>query len=167
LFGLALYTSFNILTEHGFLDAFFTSDKLAELASNGYHGSVTESVARNALLPFLVMTGIIQIMIVVPRFKFFSVDGRIVKDIKPLLLTLMMFGLLVLAYWAICNYPQIAEFLEIVVLPWELYIAVAAMTVLWFFTTRWVLRTGVLDRTLNFTDWLYSLKLKSIRRKDR
>ena len=168
LFGLLLYTGFHVVMHYGFIDRLFTPEKLAELATNGYHGSIVESVARNALLPFLVMTGIIQVMIVVPRFKFFSVDGRVVKDMKPTVLAILLAGLLALAYWAMVHYEAygLKEFLEIVILPWPLYIAVGAITVLWFFALRWALRSGVLERTLNFTDWLYSLRLKSIRKKD-
>jgi len=167
LFGMILYSILYYGMDVGLFDAFIKiSDDPAWLKTYGFNdGLGPEIVARNALLVFLTLTGIIQVMIVVPRFKFFSVDGRIVKDVKPTILALLLIGLMALAYWAVWNYEMFAEFVTIPPLPAAVYVSALATVAAWFFVTRSVLRRGILEKATNFTEWLYSLRLKSVRKR--
>ncbi|MDR0335030.1 MAG: HAD-IC family P-type ATPase [Methanomassiliicoccaceae archaeon] len=170
IFGMLLYSFFHIGMSHHLFDGIFRVDLTSgDLALFGFNNAtedaIPEIVARNSLLLFLVVVAIAQMTVVVPRFRFFSVDGRIAKDIKPTILAFLLFGLLALAYWGVFNYPVFSEFVDIPPLPWPIYAVTIGVAVAWFFVTRWVLRNGILEKATNFTEWLYSLRLKSIRKK--
>ncbi|MCL1905337.1 MAG: HAD-IC family P-type ATPase, partial [Methanomassiliicoccaceae archaeon] len=132
-----------------------------------------EVVARNALLVFLMLTGILQILFVVPRFGFFSVNGNIVKDAKPTVLMILLLGLLVLIYWAVGEYgastqlsgKTAAEFFEVFLLPDGLYLIVGVFTAAWFFTARLILRRGYLGEYRRFAGWLYQRELRNAQKK--
>ncbi|MDR0198473.1 MAG: HAD-IC family P-type ATPase [Methanomassiliicoccaceae archaeon] len=167
IFGMVLYATFYLGVDTGFFDTVFkvsfTSD---DLMNYGFGGSgEAEIVARNVLLLFLVLTGIVQVMMVVPRIRFFSVDGRVVKDAKPTILAFLLIGLLALIYWGIHNYVDELRWIKIPPLPMPVYAGAVIMIVVWFFVTRWVLRKGILDRTADLTERLYSLRLRSVRKK--
>ncbi|MCL2143826.1 MAG: HAD-IC family P-type ATPase, partial [Methanomassiliicoccaceae archaeon] len=145
LFGLLTYSALYVGSMYDIISIF----PLPDVEIYGFIGNDhpdAEIMGRNALLVFLIATGILQILFVVPRFKFFSVDGRIAKDIKPTILVFLLFGLLALAYWAVYNYEAFAEFACLVILPMEAYAFIGAMVAAWFFATRWVLRNGFLER---------------------
>ena len=173
LFGIILYGIFYTDIVHDLLGIVLTPTELNEFAwqgrNSGITGTANEIVARNALLLFLIMASLLQILFVVPRFKFFSVDGKIYKDVKPTILMILLICLIGLIYWVIWEYGAVyhdlvVEF-TIFMLPISAYAIVIAFLALWFFVTRWVLRNGFLERFTHFTEWLYSLQLKSIRKK--
>ena len=132
-----------------------------------------EVVARNALLVFLILTGILQILFVVPRFGFFSVDGKVVKDAKPTVLMILLLGLVLLIYWAVGEYgasihlsgKTVAEFFEIFLLPNGIYLIVCVFTAAWFFTARLMLRRGDFRVCERFAGWLYRRELRNAQKK--
>jgi cation-transporting ATPase E len=171
LFGILLYVLFYMDFVHDLLGITLSAEQLMEFnwKSADITGTAGEIVARNALLVFLIMTSLLQILFVAPRFRFFSVDGRIHKDLKPTILAILLICLICLVYWAISEYgstyPAIVTISTIFLLPLSAYIIITGFLVAWFLMTRWVLRNGFLERFTNFTEWLYSLQLKSVRKK--
>jgi hypothetical protein len=131
-------------------------------------GDAWEIVARNALLVFLLVSALLQILFVAPRFKFFSVSGRIHNDVKPTVLVFLLLGLLALVFWTINEFGNeftwISEF-GIMILPLNVYLAIIGFVLAWFFLTRWVLMEGFLERFTHISERLYSLQLRSIHRK--
>jgi cation-transporting ATPase E len=175
LFGLLTYTVFYAGQYYDMFSVTMTEAQLNIFwwaggdISGATAAQITEMSAevfgRNALLLFLTLAGMIQVLMVVPRFKFFSVSDNIHDDIKPTILVFLLFGLVALAYWAVWTYDIVAEIFCIFILPWYSYVIIAGLLVAWFFTTRWVLRKGFLEKLTNFTEWMYSLQLKSVRKK--
>jgi len=178
LFGLITYCMFYLGGYHDMFGIVMTDDQLNTFwwaggdisvitaASDGEKlKMMSEVLGRNALLVFLMLAGMVQVMMVVPRFRFFSVDGRVNGDAKPTILVLLLFGLMALAYWAMWKYEIAAEVFTIYILPWYAYAIIALLIVIWFFITRWVLRNGFLERFTNLTEWMYSRQLKNVRKK--
>ncbi|MCL2786572.1 MAG: HAD-IC family P-type ATPase, partial [Methanomassiliicoccaceae archaeon] len=180
LFGLITYSLFYVGEYNGLFDVILTDDQLRLFWwAGGEHSGLdmtlfsdlektkmmAEIFGRNALLVFLMAAGLIQVMMVIPRFKFFSIDGRVNKDIKPTILVFLLFGLMALAYWAAWQYEIAAEVFCLYILPWYSYVMIAVMVIIWFFFSRWALRRGFLRSFTGFTERLYSMQLRSIRRK--
>ena len=167
LFGLLLYSAVYMAEAHELINVPMTQEEIDIFGwLGGSPEPIAEIAARNALLVFLTVTGLIQVLMVVPRFKFFSIDGKLSRDSKPTILVLLLFGLMLLAYWTIWNYDAFAEFVFIFILPPYLYAAVAGFIVIWFFVTRWVLRKGFLDRFTKLTERAYSFQLENMRKQE-
>jgi cation-transporting ATPase E len=174
-FGFLLYSLFYITELHGLLGITGLFEARPELLETygwntgaGLKGLAGEIIARNALLVFLIAAALLQILFVAPRFKYFSIDGRIHKDIKPTILVILLLGLLALALWAVNEYEAEYEFIKefgIMILPPAVYAIVIGSLLAWFFVTRWVLQKGFLERFTHLTEWLYSLQLRSMQKK--
>lgn len=163
LFGFLLYVSFYFAQMEGL---FGITLSVGDVTRYGWDGSVhpgPEIVARNALLIFLILANLAQALMVVPCVRFFSPDGKVRDDRKPSVLVVLLFGLTVLMLIAVWQIEPLAEFFSIFVLPAHLYILIAVFAAAWFFVNMRTLRSGVLER-MRFTERLYSLRLKSIRR---
>jgi len=179
LFGLITYALFYM---GGVYEVFALAPgfDIADLEWLGAADPLAEVMGRNALLPFLVAAGILQTLFVVPRFKFFSIDGKTTRDAKPTIMVLLLLGFLILAYWAMNTYINvddviIGEFtysgivkgLEIAVIaPYFAYALISVILVAWFFFTRWVLRNGSFDPITDRIEQWYSSRIKKMRRKD-
>ena len=164
LFGLLLYSGFYIAEVRGIMGISFTPEQLNMFGwDGGPRGE--EIVARNALLVFLTVTGLIHVLFIAPYYGFFSTDGTSHPDKKPTMLVILLLFLLTFAYFVMWQFDPLAEALCIYILPLPSYLAIIGTVIVWFFATRWVLRNGLLERWTNLTEWLYSLQLKSIRRR--
>jgi cation-transporting ATPase E len=165
LFGLITYVLFYLggayemlylapgvdIADFGWPDA---SDPLAEV------------MGRNALLPFLVVAGILQALFVAPRFKTFSINGKTTRDSKPTILVLLLLGLTALAYWAMNTYEEFAIFEIAIIMPYAAYALISVILVIWFFFTRWVLRSGIFDPLTDRIEQRYLSKIKKMRKKE-
>jgi len=127
---------------------------------------LAEVMGRNALLPFLVVAGILQTLFVAPRFKFFSINGKTTKDAKPTILVLLLLGLTALAYWPMNTYEEFALFEIAIIMPYTAYALIAVILMVWFFFTRWVLRSGIFDPITDRIEQRYSSRMKKMRRKE-
>ena len=164
LFGFITYLVFYVGGAYGLLNlgAGFDIEWFGWPSAND---PMAEVMGRNALLPFLVAAGILQILFVVPRFKFFSINGRTSSDVKPTILVILLLGLLALAYWAIGTYEEFAVFEIALISPVYAYVLVAALLAIWFFFTRWSLRNGLFDPLTDRIEHAYSSRMKSLRKK--
>ena len=92
---------------------------------------------------FLTLCGILQILVVEPYFKIFSVDGRVYKDVKPLLL---MFFLL-FAVFAAFNLEQltIEPLMDMPLYPIWLQVVMGLCALTWFTLQHFLLKSNKLD----------------------
>ena len=139
-FGLAIYAGFWMLNSGGYLhidwqnmadiagldsiDALLQKDiagldsidALLQKYSWGASGvNENEIVARSAMLFFVSTAGILQMLLVCPRFRFLSPDGRVNKSIIPIGLVVFVF-LVIFAMYA--YFPIVAvDLVELVLFP--------------------------------------------------
>ncbi|MCL2333805.1 MAG: HAD-IC family P-type ATPase [Candidatus Methanoplasma sp.] len=103
----------------------------------------TEVTARNAMLTFLILSGIAQLFLIYPLFKFYSINGEVSRDLKPSILALLLFALVALVY----NIPQVAVGLvSLVVFPPEYFLLIFGFVVLWFFVAVFLLKSRLMNR---------------------
>ena len=96
--------------------------------------------ARNALLLFAILAGISQIVFVMPIRKFFSIDGKTVKDVKPTILMCLLFAFVALAYWVVDTQPLLQKLITLVSFPLEYALGIIVAVVVWWFIMRQILR---------------------------
>ncbi len=124
-------------------------DKLGS-EGNGWN----EIAARNAMIAFLLLAGILQLYILFPPLKFMSVDGKRTSDVKPLLLGLLLLATL----YALYNVPEVCIgvtcLFQFQADEWTEIIAVAAV---WFAATVLILKSPRLNR---MSEWI-DLKIRN------
>ena len=183
LFALMVYITFYVLTFNGVIDIAYSEKELlmlgwpqykeTELAQMlEYYGVMSisdipierfaEINARNAMLLFCVLEGITQLFMVVPYWKFFSIDGHLHKDIRPTILIFFLYLVVVGVYTLVYSTDWALKWLPIAMFP-PLYIAaIAAFVALWFFTNLFLLRTGSLNFITDIADRWYKKKVDKI-----
>jgi cation-transporting ATPase E len=120
------------------------ADADALLAHMSWSGSGWEEIcARSAMLLFITLAGVGQIMMVSPYFRFMSVDGGTNKSLLPW----FVIGLIALALAAaFIWFPVVLVYLvEMVIFPSWFYGAMAAALVVWFVIERTIHRHGIMD----------------------
>ena len=114
------------------------------------------------MLLFCVLEGITQLFMVVPYWKFFSIDGHLHKDIRPTILIFFLYLVVVGVYTLVYSTDWALKWLPIAMFP-PLYIAaIAAFVALWFFTNLFLLRTGSLNFITDIADRWYKKKVDKI-----
>ena len=174
VFGLIVYVVFLHFTGNGSFDlgeGFYRS--MYENYGNsplwssweGFWGHMTPSsesfeevTARNALLMFIIVSGISQLLFIYPLAKFYSVDGTVSKDLKPTLLALLLFFLVAAVY----EIPQVAVgIVSLAMFPTEYYLIIIGFVVLWFFFTTILLRSRFMSRFSNAAESAYQRSLEA------
>lgn len=155
-----LYTSgFNIIDVDAMMNAgnFDSIDKMWEhLTWSG--SSPAEAVARSTLVLVATCIGVLQLLLVAPRFKALSTDGRTNKSIVPIFLILFLFAILFAMYEYI---PAIAVGLVgLVIYTPEAYIIMAAIIAVWFITQVTVLKMNVFKKLVDYVEKIYLEKLR-------
>lgn len=155
-----LYTSgFNIIDVDAMMSAgnFDSIDKMWEhLTWSG--SSPAEAVARSTLVLVATCIGVLQLLLVAPRFKALSMDGRTNKSIVPIFLILFLFAILFAMYEYI---PAIAvSLVGLVIYTPEAYIIMAAIVVVWFITQVTVLKMNVFKKLVDYVEKIYLEKLR-------
>ena len=120
------------------------SDVDALLMHMSWSGSGWEEIcARSAMLLFVTIAGVGQIMMVSPYFRFMSVDGSVNKSLLPW----FVIGLIALALAAaFVWFPFVLVYLvEMVIFPVEVYGALAVVLIVWFLLERTIHRYGLMD----------------------
>lgn len=116
--------------------------------------------ARNAMLFFIILAGILELLMVQPIFKRFSIDGKTTRDLRPTGLIL----LLLLAFAAVFFLPEariyVITLLMTATFPIVYYIPIIALTVIWFAVTRRALRSGKFSRLAVLAEKRFDEKLK-------
>lgn len=166
-FGLAVYGGFWWLQDQGMLNidwAYMASihgtdiEGLLDFYSWGIEVNTSEIVARSAMLFFITTAGILQMLLVSPRYRFLSPDGRTNKSLIPI--TLVVFVFLVI-YAMYAYFPAIAvNLVELVIFPNEVFLLLIGITAVWFFAELFVLKKNVFKHAVDRFETLYMKKLQ-------
>jgi cation-transporting ATPase E len=125
--------------------------------------SFADVSARNAMLVFLVLAGISQLFFIYPLLKFYSVDGEVSKDLKPTILALLLFGLVVLTY----NVPQVAvEIGSLAIFPIEYYLLIACLVAAWFLFAIVLFKSWLMRKISDATESAYQKSLEAETKKE-
>jgi len=167
-FALAVYFVFYYGTTDlldNFINITFTPDELTKLGETGLNNDLKETLARGGILLFLSVSGILQLFLITPVCRFFSVDGYVARDFKPVVLSLLLLGLIILAF----NLDQIG-FVELQMMlkipalgmyQFLVYIFVAA----WFFIELAIMRKCSFVGIERATEKMYGRKARKAARK--
>ena len=166
-FGLAVYGGFWWLQDQGMLNidwAYMASihgtdiEGLLDFYSWGIEVNTSEIVARSAMLFFITTAGILQMLLVSPRYRFLSPDGRTNKSLIPIILVVFVF-LVIYAMYA--YFPAIAvNLVELVIFPNEIFLLLIGITAVWFFAELFVLKKNVFKHAVDRFETLYMKKLQ-------
>ena len=166
-FGLAVYGGFWWLQDQGMLNidwAYMASihgtdiEGLLDFYSWGTEVNTSEIVARSAMLFFITTAGILQMLLVSPRYRFLSPDGRTNKSLIPIILVVFVF-LVIYAMYA--YFPAIAvNLVELVIFPNEVFLLLIGITAVWFFAELFVLKKNVFKHAVDRFETLYMKKLQ-------
>ena len=168
-FGLAIYAGFWMLNSGGYLHIDWQNmadiagldsiDALLQKYSWGASGvNENEIVARSAMLFFVSTAGILQMLLVCPRFRFLSPDGRINKSLIPIGLVVFVF-LVIFAMYA--YFPIVAvDLVELVLFPTEVFLFLIGIVAVWFFAELFVLKKNVFKHAVDRFETLYMEKLQ-------
>ena len=166
-FGLAVYGGFWWLQDQGMLNidwAYMASihgtdiEGLLDFYSWGTEVNTSEIVARSAMLFFITTAGILQMLLVSPRCRFLSPDGRTNKSLIPIILVVFVF-LVIYAMYA--YFPAIAvNLVELVIFPNEVFLLLIGITAVWFFAELFVLKKNVFKHAVDRFETLYMKKLQ-------
>ena len=168
-FGLAIYAGFWMLNSGGYLHIDWQNmadiagldsiDALLQKYSWGASGvNENEIVARSAMLFFVSTAGILQMLLVCPRFRFLSPDGRVNKSIIPIGLVVFVF-LVIFAMYA--YFPIVAvDLVELVLFPTEVFLFLIGIVAVWFFAELFVLKKNVFKHAVDRFETLYMEKLQ-------
>jgi cation-transporting ATPase E len=166
LFGLAMYALTWVAISSGSLNPDFEwmasvagFDDVEELLDHlSWSGSEVEEIcARSSLVLFATLAGMGQILLVCPRYKFLSLDGRVNKSLVPLfVIGLLSLTLFAGYYW----FPGLMVWLvNLVIFPLEYYAVLAVMLIIWFFSERFILKRGFFSKISDFFERRYERKL--------
>lgn len=167
--GLAVYAGFWMMSSNGILVIDWqymadiagrdSVDALLEKYSWGAGAvNVDEIVARSAMLFFVSTAGILQMLLVCPRFKFLSADGRTNKSIIPIALVIFVF-LVIFAMYA--YFPIVAvDLVELVLFPTEAYVLLIGIVAVWFFAELFVLKKNVFKHAVDRFEAVYMQRLQ-------
>ena len=166
-FGLAVYGGFWWLQDQGMLNidwAYMASihgtdiEGLLDFYSWGTEVNTSEIVARSAMLFFITTAGILQMLLISPRYRFLSPDGRTNKSLIPIILVVFVF-LVIYAMYA--YFPAIAvNLVELVIFPNEVFLLLIGITAVWFFAELFVLKKNVFKHAVDRFETLYMKKLQ-------
>lgn len=168
-FGLAIYAGFWMLNSGGYLHIDWQNmadiagldsiDALLQKYSWGASGvNENEIVARSAMLFFVSTAGILQMLLVCPRFRFLSPDGRVNKSLIPIGLVVFVF-LVIFAMYA--YFPIVAvDLVELVLFPTEVFLFLIGIVAVWFFAELFVLKKNVFKHAVDRFETLYMEKLQ-------
>lgn len=162
VFGLVVYVLFYFGSSEslGWINIDYTIDEINNLFWDGSNwtdqiAAEQEINARNAMLMFLTLTGIIQILFIAPPMKFFSVDGQVTKDLKPAILTILLILLMIVAY----DQEWLMELLKMSSLG-DYKAVVFLMAGVWFITARTMIRKGGFKKVTEITEKYYTKTLQ-------
>ncbi len=133
-----------------------TVDELIDrLSWNG--SSVAEICARSAMVLTVTVAGVLQLVLVSPRWKFLSVDGNVNKSLLPPFLMFLLYGAVITM---ITVFPVIAiGLVGMVIFPGWFYGVIVALVAVWFAVTLLLLRHRAFAKyTQRFEDY-YMKKL--------
>ncbi|MBO4798763.1 MAG: HAD-IC family P-type ATPase, partial [Candidatus Methanomethylophilaceae archaeon] len=173
-FGLVFYAAVWIGVGNGMIAPDFGSmASIAGFSDTGdfieymsWSGSPVEEIcARSALLLFVTLAGLGQIMMVSPYFRFLSIDGKTNKSLVPwFVIMLVSVALIAIFIW----FPWgLLYIVKMVIFPAEIYALMFVMLFIWFFTEKHILSRGYMGGLSEFFKRRYLNKLEKEYLKDR
>ena len=144
-----------------YIDLVRSLDLAGQNATIGmFENDIREINARNAMLFFVMLAGISELLLVQPIHRFLSVDGRVTRDVKPTLLV----GLLLLLFSCVYFVPETRFFvirvISTAVFPLEYYIPIIGLVLIWLFVLRTALRSGLFSFLSTHTETWFNKKLE-------
>lgn len=158
IFGFLIFFGFQYAAYEGLIDEIIAIDSTTgdEYIGNG----------QGALMAFLLMAGSTQVLFVQPYIKFFSLDGRLHKDIKPTILVLVLYAVIAGTYILNGNWPWFNEMLQLINVPMPQFILIIGITVVWFFVARTILRSSLFNKFNDKIDKGFSKQANRIDEKE-
>ena len=104
--------------------------------------------ARNAMLLFLLISGILELIILFPLTKRLSITEDYQRDVKPTILALLLLGLTYAFYQIPEVYVTVAETLPV----GDMWVFIAVAVAVWYVITLFVLKSPRLQPLSNFFD---------------
>ena len=104
--------------------------------------------ARNAMLLFLLISGILELIILFPLTKRLSITEDYQRDVKPTILALLLLGLTYAFYQIPEVYVTVAETLPI----GKMWVLIAGAVAVWYLITLFVLKSPRLQPLSKFFD---------------
>ncbi|MDD4185161.1 MAG: hypothetical protein PHX75_00745, partial [Candidatus Methanomethylophilaceae archaeon] len=159
-FAALIYFGFYFSMTSGLISLDVPAEELEALLKTNYDPSggivqTAQVVSSNAMLLFLIIAGISQILFITPHWRLSSIDGRTHGDIRPTVLMFLLFGLAALAY----SVRPARLVLGLIDFPLSWALAIIGMGVLWFFTARYALRRGLFSSLADITMKWYNERL--------
>ena len=119
----------------------------------------SEIVARSAMVFFVSAAGMLQMLLVCPRYKFLSIDGRTNKSLIPIALVAFV---MLLVYAMYAYFPVVAvNLVGLVIFPMHVNLVFIGVVVLWFFTEIAFLRLNVFKKLVDRMEVYYMQKLQN------
>ena len=116
-----------------------------------------EVVARSAMLFFVTTAGILQMLLVCPRFRFLSADGRTNRSLIPIGLVAFVF---LVIYTMYAYFPWLAvDLIEMVIFENWVYVALIGVVAFWFFAELFVLKSNLFRHAVDRFERVYMEKL--------
>lgn len=120
--------------------------------------SEIEIIARSAMLFFISIAGILQLVLIAPRYKFLSVDGRTNKSLIPVALIALVV-LLISAMYLL--FPKIAiDLVGMVIFSVETTAILLVVVAVWFVMELLFIRGNVFKQAVDKFESLYMQKLQ-------
>jgi len=116
-------------------------------------------ISRTAMVLFAAITGALQLLIVCPRFKFFSVDGNTNNRTLPLILVILVIGLVCVMYLFV---PFFGAIIGMSALNAAGYAMVAGMCILAFFFILFVYKKRLFRKLEDLIEKAYTDKLNKM-----
>lgn len=167
-FALSIYTVFYIGTNDGWIDLSasydwmaqrmgWSSAELLDHLSTGGHPDIAEINARNAMIMFLVMSGIAQLFLLFPLSKHWSPDRQRTDDIRPTLLALVLYGVMALMFCI----PEISiGIASLIEFPADYILLFIGITAVWFVLALIILRNPRMNWLADWIDRYMRRKLE-------
>ncbi len=124
-----------------------------------FENDIAEINARNAMFFFMILSGMLVLLMVQPLHRFFSTNGKVIDDRKPTILVALLLLLFFGLFFIPLTQGFVIEFLWTAVFPPEYYLPIIGLVVVWFFTTRAVLRSGIFSFLSDYTERWFDKKL--------
>jgi len=116
----------------------------------------SEIVARNCMVLFASITGALQLLIVCPRYKFLSPDGRLNKRKLPIILVAFVLLLVVLMY---AFFPMIYVTIGMILPTAEMLMIILPAVAIAFVTILFITKHNAMERIVTWFEKNYLKKL--------
>ncbi len=161
VFAVIIYFGFYLSMNSGLISMELSAEELiAMLGEANYNpgGGLEQTaqvVSSNAMLLFLILAGISQILFITPYWNFTSIDGKTCSDIRPTVLMFLLFGLTSIAYIV----RPIRLFVGLIAFPPAWTLIIICTGIIWFFVARYALRKRLFSSLADITMNWYNKRL--------